>query len=46
MGMLVASPQSMENTTNRPTDTQNVRTSPKRFASQPVNGCMIALARA
>jgi len=46
IGMFVARPHSIENATNRPTETQNVRTSPKRFASQPVSGCMMALARA
>ena len=44
IGMLVAKPHSIENTTNSVTDTTKVRTSPKRLAIQPVSGCMIALA--
>ncbi|CAM5295200.1 hypothetical protein RLIN73S_05133 [Rhodanobacter lindaniclasticus] len=44
--MLVAMPHSMENTTNSVTELMKVRTSPKRRASQPVSGCMIALASA
>ncbi len=44
IGMLVASPHSIDIATNSNTEMQNVRTSPKRRAIQPVNGCMIALA--
>src|SRR3546814_2291957 len=44
--MLVAMPHSIENSTNRNTELIKVRTSPKRRASQPVSGCMIALASA
>src|SRR3546814_1056574 len=46
IGMLVAMPHSIENSTNRNTELIKVRTSPKRRASQPVSGCMIALASA
>src|SRR5579859_3487119 len=44
VGMLVASPQTAENTMNRQMDVTRVRTSPIRRAIHPVNGCMTAAA--
>jgi len=44
MFMLVASPQSAENSMNRQIEVTKVRTSPKRRPIQPVSGCMTAAA--
>src|ERR1700722_14755656 len=44
MGMLVASPQTAENSMNRQIEETKVRTSPKRRPIHPVSGCMTAAA--
>src|SRR5581483_2699058 len=44
IGRLVDRPHSIDIATNSVTERQNVRTSPKRLAIQPVSGTMIALA--
>ena len=44
IGIDVARPHIIENTTNRNTEKTKVFTSPNRRAIQPVSGCMIALA--